>query len=343
MAEMFMGRNASVIQSWHFFLLALVCIWIATLMAKNIGALSGVLFSWVSLDALRLGASFTSPYTFDDTCFYLLSLSGVRSLLVATLVCFLVVQARRETLWKGLWVLALVSSVIMLFNHGESFYGNPSMDGSFLACVLPSMLFRKEFKVKGLILIPFLAIVASRSVTSGLAVIITILWTATSLKRLGVPLLASASVLLLFPFHHGITVSSGRVELWERILSFFREGGHYWVKTSVGMSFVHILNGSQWLFGFGSGAYTGLEPVIHDHFWLWPHNDYLEMFFDQGPIFLTLVGILILSSIWNARKVKWLSSSIVAASFVMLTQPLLREIPGAFYVALLVKESRHEY
>ncbi len=177
-----------------------------------------------------------------------------------------------------LFILAVLDSLYMLITHHP--YGllnNKAADSSFIGCMLPMIFYKgvNEWKMYASATLMVLAIFFTRS--------------STGLASIGV----GASAILF-------QTAPKRVWLLSSILGLILLGGigsAFLGRELVDPSGRQIVWREAWnmaiqapWFGHGTGSWT-IESRKLAGGWLWLHNDYLEVFFENGIVGLMLVLI----------------------------------------------------
>lgn len=346
MIQSFTGAQASVIQCVNLGLLAAVCLGLSVWVFLKGFMIESTLYAIFSISAIRLMGTYTSPYNFDDTAFYLLSLSATRSLLTASLLLMIGVFIPRRSILilDGLILFsACFTGFSMVFDKNSGLYQNASANGTFLTLCLPLSFYYAKNILSYFVLVPILiGIFLSGSTTAFLSIsVLALVFFVSSNRRYKfTAALMSIPLIAVFPFNHSLSQDNGRLELWYKTFHFFMDGGHSWVNSSVGTYFVKIFYRPPWILGFGPGSFAGaLESIIHQHFWLSPHNDWLEMGFHCGIIFLVLAIVLAVKTFIKVRRITWLSAATSAFCVSMFFQPMLSNIVGCLYALSLWKKS----
>jgi O-antigen ligase len=114
--------------------------------------------------------------------------------------------------------------------------------------------------------------------------------------------------------------SSGRVSEWKLFMDWWLENSNRWIGT-------------------GSGTAQWLGPVIQaktESLFVWFHNEYLQILFEQGIIGLGLAMALLVICIKKAWRRPWLLSTIGGIGFSFFTQfPLRFPISALFVLAII--------
>lgn len=249
--------------------------------------------------------------------FQLISLNAAKSLISCIAVLGFAFTVKVKWIEKWFAGIALLSSLLLLTGKDQGFFFNDSMESSFLAVLIPLLLLGKRTKW---FLVPVIAaIVKSGSVTSFLALLVSVGVFYFKPKRLAFGLLAIPAY-FIFPLHHGITVGSGRIEVWSASLQWFQN------------------HGNPWLVGFGTGAYAMMSPAIFPKTnFIWPHCEPLLIFFDNGMVGVALTLVAFLWALTKSIRSKLLLSSLLTYGLVSCFQWPFHHIVSAVYGAYLLR------
>lgn len=268
--------------------------------------------------------------------------SGFKLLLV--LLPFLAFNINRDSLKVYGRMLAIsftMISVVMVFfsylvhgcadtNSCGGVLMNPSMNSSMMAVTLPFIF--EAFPVT--IAFPFLALIVLAVLLGkssiGLGMIVAFLCLHFISKRRMKYLVFSPLLLGLGWLHYGERefLSSGdRFPMWEFFMS-------QWARNSL-----------HWWFGTGYGTFgvfsINLQDAFHvrdGYWWLWMHNDWLEVLFTTGMVGLGLVVLTFLSGLkrfWEMKEWACLQSLLLFGIAMGLNFPLRIGLSCAF-IAWLV-------
>jgi uncharacterized membrane protein len=280
-----------------------------------------------------------------------------------------------DGLFKSLFHVAMAECFVMLIRQSTiglpfSFMNNGAADASMLAVLLPVWFYREDGasllrKVKAPIwfrqscfLLVIFAVGVTGSSTGTTALIFSALaWLAAAFRKyryfdnrvLAGIVSVIAMALVSIPFYSEKFLNdSGRFNTWKVTTDYFFDPVApclKWAKTTDEVTSCHK-NYINPIFGAGSGSFQVLGPrsqllngaTGHDLF-LFAHNEYLQIFFEQGAIGLVVFLAFGLQVLWRARNRPWLFSSLATYAFIMLTQFPFRFFPSAFIGALLVREA----
>lgn len=154
--------------------------------------------------------------------------------------------------------------------HAEMYstMGQPTLMAAFASiCAVPA-LYIKNYWLYALIVG---AIFIAHSAFGLLGIVAGTILFMTKHKRLNFILALGMPILLGFAFIHLQMFSDhGRFSVWHQIVHDLRH-------TLYG----HVQFG---LFGFGAGAFHYLFPIFHSSGWFHAHNEFLEFFYNNGPL-----------------------------------------------------------
>lgn len=81
-----------------------------------------------------------------------------------------------------------------------------------------------------------------------------------------------------------------RFKMWPAVFDFWLDKGSFWFGMGLG-SFRH----------FGSVIQTQINVEV-GHWWLWAHNDWLQVLFETGVIGLSATILVVVAAMWSALK-----------------------------------------
>lgn len=240
-------------------------------------------------------------------------------------------------MWVGFTVLMILNCIsVLIFGYG--IFNASSMDTSMIAlmCIFPivalwDFYLDGSLKVAG---IPLVLIIVILPVVTILLTQGSTAYFVLAAGALGVFWVQRAWMHLIAMFI--IIVSSGAITQGEKFLS---SSGRFW-HWKMFMQWWWD-NANIWI-GAGSGSFNWLGPAIQGpskEAFLYMHNEYLQVLFEQGIIGFILLMALWLTSMWKVRKSAWLFGTFCAASVSMLTQFPLRYFASQVFIALLIHEA----
>lgn len=325
MWELLAKSNSNAVHNQSLLVLASLAGLCIVPVGRKLGIPAALLLCWVLWSGLRVVCFGISPYQFDLSRYFHFSHMALRDLLVISMTTFAAVSSSEKMVEKILNVIAWVSigNAALLVTGNSGMWYNPAMDASFTACCLP-LVWRVKC-VRILSLLSLIAIIKSGSSTAFLAVVVCVLCHSKSMKWSIAVLGAGTLVLPFIPLKHALFWSNGRTNIWGEAWDYFRDH-------------------EVWLGGFGTGTYTlheGSFPFkdVAPRLWIWLHNDWLQIGFEQGAIGLALALLVFGNALRSSRKNAWVFSAIMTFGFCMVTQPMLRNVVGGLYGALLVRRA----
>lgn len=250
-------------------------------------------------------------------------------LLIPALVMFMS-DREFKILKKIIMILAFLNSLILV-KFGYGMMGAHSFDTAFIAMVLPAMIPAK-WKWHSFIWIgvPIGAILYSTGSTAFLILAAcAFVWMLTKKKYL----MACSSTSLVIGvgwYVAGNFTSSGRIEAWQYFMEhWFKFFNHYW--------------------GTGLGTFQWIGPLMQmkeellfqdqtSRYFLWMHNDYLQILFEGGIIGLGLFLWVCVDCIRMSRNNTRLLICVVAALASMLTYYPLHWFLTQLWLTSLVRE-----
>lgn len=225
-----------------------------------------------------------------------------------------------KNLLKSLAVLSLIDSLlIVFFKYG--FFNNPSMDGTFVTLLIPYVASLNVWLVP----ISLLGIGFAGETTPYL-VLAAMLGTYFFYKNPKLSLLATLNCLGFGYLFLGPEFLSprGRFTAWDSFMN-------WWVG-----------NANPWI-GTGYGSFHWIGPAVQENlrtgYFLFMHNEYLQILFEGGVIGLALSLSLWIYAIVKARFSAVRVSLFAGMSVAMLTQYPLRYFLTQVLVACLLRES----
>lgn len=175
-----------------------------------------------------------------------------------------------------LWQAAVQTRLCAGENTCGSLVGNPSMNASFLVAAYPIV----AKSMGGAMILPLLAVLvfSKASIPVGLAVVGVGLWGVLVMRKWWVGLVGLPMLWVGWSLQGLEFVNSGnRFEMWRFFLG----------KWNIPIN---------WVFGTGYGTFgvfsTNLQRAFHMHedgWWIWIHNDWLQVMFETGFVGLLLI------------------------------------------------------
>ena len=260
---------------------------------------------------------------------------------------------KRPTRWQeAIGMVTLANSVYLLLNgvfrsHWWGLLSNPAMDATLIATSYPILVFRpsvtgwpKKFTILDVwkkpsfwygfscVVLPVIAVLLSKSST-GLGILCVaigsyfFLSAPLTLKRvlfscLGIGAVFSAGALVISD-RNELFGDSGRFAIWRVILNFFDKAINHWVGGGTGS-----------FYAIGEAFQQGTQGLF-----IWAHNDWLQVLFEQGVIGLTMAIILFVTMLKAAKNRPYLFSCVLSYGLMATFQMPLRH-PVASIVGLVL-------
>lgn len=297
-----------------------------------------------------------------DTAVYLFERSAAFSsfaFLCFALILTLASRKHLRLLCKSFSLLCLVNSVVVIaqyvagYSQLSGLFGATSMSGCLIAFTYPFLAFVSEahprewerryknmlylLYILSAITLPVVAIFLTKSsMAIGTLAVVWLVFLWREYNKLGTGLLLFGAILLIaylldptfFDQLHKPVFQWGRLRIW--ILSI-----HWWLAQDMQTFFV----------GTGLGSTEVLLPHIQygeghrgQHEWfLWMHNDWLQLLFEQGIIGLAVY----LNAFFFALKASWknvyLSSALIGVAVCALgNYPARLPVHGFILMAIVV-------
>lgn len=248
------------------------------------------------------------------------------TLTTQTAKCFLV----------ALELLSLFNATLVL-SYGYGLFNNPSMDGCFIALMYMSLNFRPELykqmkngKIKASFIefiymlfcgiLPVLAIIQIRQITP-IAILVTSLFFYWRKFLFVLFLIYGVTAYQMFFTNSGFFSSNGRFAVWKDMLKWWYEHVDMWI-------------------GLGTGSFEWAAPLIQNQpkaIFIWMHNEYLQILFEQGITGLLLSLCLIVFCLFKSFKRPWLFSTIIGLLVCFCTQFPLRFFITQVFIVLLIR------
>jgi len=136
--------------------------------------------------------------------------------------------------------------------------------------------------------------------------------------------LAPATGLLILGYVRDVTGffdDSGRMGPWKLFMSKWWESANIWTGT-------------------GTGTFQWLGPAIQNKetdLFIFMHNEYLQVIFEQGFLGLALAGIITVVCLRKALSSPWLFACCLSTMFVAFFQFPLRFVLSQVFVLLLIR------
>lgn len=242
---------------------------------------------------------------------------------ISVILCGLLIKA--EILYGLFAFIALINSLILLCG-GVGLFHVYSLDTAYIAMCLPILiqgLRRIRLILAGLVLLPVMLAILFKGGTTGVAVMEVSLLTYCALTKrvpealwiLGLGVMAFVAIGAFGFFNPG-----GRFQEWSHFMT-------WWIDHS------NILVGS------GTGTFEWLSPVIQNRpkeIYLFMHNDYLQILFEQGILGLTLALGVVFTAIQKSKD-PVVISSIAGILTACVTQSPMRFWLSGLMIATTLK------
>lgn len=260
---------------------------------------------------------------------------------IGFIASFLSNEAIKQIL-RGFGFLIPISGFLMLIHFlfpdafestiGGGILNNPSISGCFIAASIPiSFKFQKNY---WFVLWGIIGVACAQSISAWATLfvsVIAILWCYSRFAScVAAYSIGCAMVVIGKNLSTGsIFESSGRFELWGYVWPYF---------------ITHV----NPMLGAGAGSFKAFGPIIqskfdfiHNQYFLWAHNDWLQIMFEFG-----LLGLFLAlgSFAWVLFQAKnpLVFSSLASFGFLMLTQYPLRLFLPSLFIACLIRFSFDE-
>jgi hypothetical protein len=229
-------------------------------------------------------------------------------------------------------VLAVVETVLLL-TVGYGLWNADSMDASFVAMVYPISLLRNKKHLPLwlhfiLVAVPPFMLFAPRVGSTAFVVMVAevcayFFITGKGKLVLSIPVIIGVGLYLngdRFMHHQDRTLQ------WEMFMQWLYVNNFYWTGT-------------------GLGSFQVLGPAIQNKtydLFVWLHNDFLQVLFEQGIVGLSLAFMLTVQCLKRSMRTPWLFVSSIGTLVCGLTQFPLRFFVGQLFVFLLIRLSLEE-
>lgn len=195
--------------------------------------------------------------------------------------------------------------------HLQGFFGNTSQSACMAALAVPFLFkYRRWVCIVGITCVLAVAYVAQSSMAYLVLMAGLVTWCFLKLKRAHrfafVPLAIIVVAVLgqLFDYQFWIFHKIDRFQFWGNVMSWLRARGEW------GIGFG---NGSAWVLGPAIQVQYGM-PTDQGH-WIWFHNDWLQVLFEQGLVGLLAVSSVVIVSFKRAIKLARLDLATVLVAY----------------------------
>lgn len=284
--------------------------------------------------ALHSCFSVESPYA-QYGSFMITAFDSVvaKALVEILLIAFLLYDFEcAHVYWIGFLGLGCVEAVRLFFGHDPmsiSIWDNQAMGASWLAAFLPLAAAQSKWphpKLSWPVILFVPAILWSGSSVAFATLFVGL--AAPAILKLQIRRVLQLVVVAIgsgFMFLHSELLNdNGRRELWREVWEFWQA------------------NVSPW-FGSGTGSFELYGPHINvsngnNHtLFIWTHNDWLQILFEQGVLGLVLALTCLGFCLYRTRSRPHLFSAVLCFAFIMVAQMPWRYLPSALYGAVLLR------
>lgn len=302
-------------------------------MTRKYGVISFLLLAYCLISAVW---DFQMPELVNDLLSLNIEFVAAQSFALIVMIVFFVAALETKFLpyLVRLFEIVLVGNCATYIYNTWGLFNAGSMDTAFIAMLYPFLVFRplqerSKWKIAWRIILAIFPLtclfvnVPGSTVFFGLTIG---LGTYLILKKMW-PLVLSSSALLMAigylmgPRSGGFLNDSGRFEPWKLFMTTWWNGANHW-------------------WGTGTATFQWLGPEIQNKtegLFIFMHNDYLQVIFEQGFIGFALSGILTIMCLRKAIKVPWLFASCLSTMFVAFFQYPLRFFFSELFVLLLIR------
>jgi hypothetical protein len=324
---------------WHQYIgLILVTLGLGYLIFKKYGLWVAALFVYTLISALMVfgkpGFGDFGPlqYKLDRSTATAYGTVLALSIFVAFSTADLI-----NKLWIFLEFLCIIDSVLVIKNN-YGILNVGSMDGTFLALMLQPILWRgwKAINLKNkwmtiyailVVLLPVIAIIRTSGSTIFFIISVEFFALLFAEKKYIWSVVLSVIVLIAGKLHEGSELlnPNGRLEIWKQAMHWWSQYANHWIGT-------------------GTGSYLWIGPSTQVDskmtvLWLWLHNEYLQILFEQGYVGLFLSLAVWFMALYRSRKTPWLFATFAGASVAMCTQFPLRFVATELLFLLILRDS----
>lgn len=320
---------------------------LAGVVARRAGLLAGLAFFYVLASSVTIFQNPVSLYEYAQDKMDVVSARAFAATILVTLFVITAGPRARRRAWQALEMLVLFNAALVVWYGNGLFHAN-SVDAAFTVMAIPVLWFRRGSILRrrvrlgyirffGLLLLPLAAVLRGGGSTAPFAAVAAIVGALIAHRKISIKkLVMTAIVILTIGLLIGwllngdeLLDSNGRSYSWRLFMAWWLTNANWWVGTGSGTF--------EWL-GYGIKSANEGKAAVEAIF-IWFHNDYLQVLFEQGIIGLTLIGGLWAQTLWKARARPWLFSSLSACSVIMLTHFPLRFFITQLFITLLVDEA----
>lgn len=308
---------------------------IALSLRPKIGNLASLIFGYFTISAVLVYENPVSRYGEAQFRLDQTSAFALISILLVTFFTFILHKYEHKNSIKVVanfcFLFCVLESFLLVFN-GYGILNSNSVDSTMIALMFPIMfqnICKGEYIVVFKIMIMVYTLIAILMTPGSTFYFIFAAygfawaiykkkweWAAIGL----IPILTG-----VFLLGDNILDSSSRIIAWKYYFTWFFDQS--WI---------------VWLFGTGTGTFYGLGPMLSEHYnygitYVWMHNEYLQILFEQGIIGLILCLILYFKTLYDSRNRPELFLTFCGLGVAMLTQfPLRLFIGQVFFMYLFL-------
>lgn len=346
---------------WHSQIMwgqIVVCIWVAYILYKRTHLLAGlafVYFTSYSIYCCFRATNFSSPHIDIQSVFDGATARSLLFFLFCTVPFIFMKKEFFPDVLSGLKSFAFINAIVMIFHRffmtgqpgvaliaATGMIGMDSVDGTFLAIMFPFFIFsesrvREDNHLAALVLI-FAMFLAKSSTVFGILCAYVLAFIFFKMKKsLGNLLLLVVGGLSVIPvgrlyLESDLLNDNGR----HRILVLSLEMLHNIASTTHGLEKI-----GKYLLGLGTGSFIVAMRLLQGKgaFFAWLHNEFAQVFFEQGIIGLLLLLSVYFYLLWKQRRNLPMWLMILGSGIAMLLQPCFRYFLFAFPLAFLTRLS----
>lgn len=349
--------GVGMILRWQLFIgLVFFSVFFASRTTRKMPVLATAMLAYVLISALFISHW---PFYSQDFVNLRLRLVSARSYGLIIALVFFVSQMSLQTVWKFLlafrWV-AVIDAVVtlaslFLFTNGAGFFNAGSMDTAFIAFSLPLFFLtakRTRWDWAGLSLC-LIAISFTQGSTAYLVLlaVVAAYFVARGQWVLVLGSAAAVSGVAVFTQKAQVLNDNGRIGPWRTIMQWWWEGppkGWETMQTMLPDNWDALMRWrlahSPIAFGTGTGTFQWIGPTVQnnpENVFVWMHNEYLQVLFEQGVLGLGMMLILVGYCVRRSYKSPALFACVAGVGASFLTQFPLRYFLGQVFVALLLR------